>query len=319
MNESRGPWYLLTGVMIGLAAGVLWGWYVAPVRYTDTQPDSLREDYKDEYRTLIALAYAYNGDLGRARSRLALLGDPNPAESLAGLAQRANAQGRPPHEVQALSQLAVVAAAPTSGVPTAVPLTVFPTLTPPPDPGQNGGGTAPAGGPTAAVPLSATSGEDAPSPSTETAAPEPTSSPLPTDTPAAPAAPTGTAAPTATSFPTATPSPTQGSPFILDSRILTCAGAGTPLLVIRTLDDSGAGVPGVEIILNWPENEEHIFTGLKPELGLGYADFDMAPGNLYTLRLADGSQLITDIQPEPCEGTGGQEIWGILELTFVQP
>jgi hypothetical protein len=302
MNDSRGPWYLLTGVMIGLALGVLWGWYVAPVRYTDTQPSSLRDDYKDEYRTLIALAYAYNGDPGRAQLRLALLDDPNAPESLAALAQRANALGRPAFEVQAISQLAVVASAPSAGVPTAVPLTVFPTLTPPP-----------------AATATATSGPETPTEAPQS--PTPTATPPPTETPE----PTGTgtaaptAAPTGTTFPSATPQPTPGSPFILESRLLTCAGPGDPLLVVRTLDDSGTGVPGVEIILTWTENEEHIFTGLKPELGLGYADFSMTAGTVYTLRLADGSQLITDIQPEQCESSGGQLVWGVLELLFVRP
>lgn len=310
MNEGRGPWYLLTGVVLGLALGVLWGWYVAPVEYTDTGPANLREDYKDEYRVLIALAYAFNGDIGRAQARLSRLGDSDPAESLAALAQRLNAQGKPSHEIQAVSQLAVVAAAPPSGVPTAVPLTLFPTLTAPP-------------AATATDPATATPAESALNPTStgdeDTATPEGGSTVAPTGTAATSPTPTGTSPPTATLFPTATPSPTPGSPFILDSRILTCAGSGDPLLVIRTLNDSGTGVPGVEIILNWPGSEEHIFTGLKPELGLGYADFEMDAGTLYTLRLADGSQLITDIEPEPCENTAGQEIWGVLELTFVQP
>ena len=317
MNDGRGPWYLLTGVMIGLAAGVLWGWYVAPVRYTDTPPSSLRADYQDEYRTLIALAYAYNGDPGRAQSRLVLLEDPAASESLAALAQRANALGRPSHEVQAISQLAVLAAGPPSGVPTAVPLTVFPTMTAPAATDTPGSPDPPAPSETAGTGTTGDQEQPALSETAGTGTPGDQEQPDPSET-AVPLQSTTTAS-TATSFPSATPQPTQGSPFILDSRILTCAGPGEPLLVVRTLDDGGSGVPGVEIILTWPGNEEHIFTGLKPEMGLGYADFDMSAGTVYTLRLADGSQLITDIQPEQCQATGGRQIWGVLELTFVQP
>ena len=39
MNEQRGNWYLLTGVLIGVAGGLLVGWF--PVRYTDTEPSAL--------------------------------------------------------------------------------------------------------------------------------------------------------------------------------------------------------------------------------------------------------------------------------------
>jgi hypothetical protein len=299
MNETRGPWYLLTGVILGLAAGVLWGWYVAPVEYTNTQPSTLRGVYKDEYRMLIALAYLYNRDTGRAQSRLALLEDSSPAESLAAQAQRANAAGRPSQEIQALSALAAVAAAPPAGIPTAVPLTVFPSLTP-------------------AASATSTPAPTASPENGSTATPEaapPSQTPLPSITPAATSTEIPEPSATTTSFPTPTPTATQGSPFILDSRILTCTGDG-PLLVIRTLNDTGSGVPGVEIILSWPNQEEHIFTGLKPELGLGYADFEMVPGITYTLRLADGSQLITDITPEQCDPGGA---WGSLEITFVQP
>lgn len=304
MNDERGNLYLFTGLILGLVLGVLWGWYVAPVRYTDTEPVTLNPTAKDEYRILIALAYSYNQDAARSQSRLALLDDPDPMTSLASLAQRANANGRPQNEIHAISQLAIVAVAPPANIPTAVPLTVYPTLTP----------------------LSPATATPVPESSTE-AAVDPTQSPsqapdLPTATPAASVTlrPTTTITPTASPFPTPTPTATAGSPFILESRILSCPSTNaTPKLVIQTFDRSGNGVPGVEIILNWPDHEEHIFTGLKPELGLGFADFQMTTGNRYTLRLADGSQLITDIQPEQCDPGNGQFTWGTLELTFIQP
>ncbi len=300
MSDERGPLYLFTGLVIGLITGVLWGWYIAPVRYTDTEPATLNEASKDEYRTLIALSYLYNVDAARSQSRLALLNDSDPANTLAALAQRANAGGRPPNEIQALSQLALVAAGPPAGIPTAVPLTVFPTLTTPP---------------------SSTPTPVPEEPATSTPAPTETV-PLPTTTPAASETrpPTRTPTQTPSPFPTATPIPTAGSPYILESRLLSCPNSGTtPKLVVQTFNKAGNGVPGVEIILTWQNVEEHIFTGLKPELGFGYADFLMNPGTIYTLRLADGSQLITDITPEQCTTDTGQQAWGTLALTFIQP
>jgi hypothetical protein len=105
-EERRGPWYLITGIILGVALGLVYAWLVSPIAYVDTPPVSLRADYKDQYRTLIALAYASNGDLGRARARLALLGDPDPGPLVASQATRAAAQNHPLSEIQALALLA---------------------------------------------------------------------------------------------------------------------------------------------------------------------------------------------------------------------
>lgn len=298
MNEERGSLYLFTGLLIGLVLGVLWGWYIAPVTYTDTEPASLNGSAKDEYRLLIALSYLYTNDSARSQARLALLADNDPATALAALAQRANANGRPPTEVQALGQLALIAAGPPAGIPTAIPLTVFPSVTPLPS--------------LTPVPDEEPADPAASSPTALATINEPAASPT--------ARPTSTSTPTASPFPTPTPTATPGSPYILESRLLTCPSVSSgPKLVVQTFNKNGNGVPGVEIILNWPNNEEHVFTGLKPEFGLGYADFLMNQGIVYTLRLADGSQLIPDITPEQCDAGGGRLVWGILELTFVQP
>jgi hypothetical protein len=302
MRESRGPWYLLTGVVIGLALGVLYGWLIAPVSYTDTQPHTLRADLKDEYRTLIALAYLSNGNAARAQTRLELLRDVNPAEVLALQAQRRNAAG-PQDEVRALGLLAGIAGAPPLSEPSPVAQSTQPealgTASPSPAPSET---------------------EPAPS---ET--PAPSNSPTPAETQFATpgltptGAPTRTPTPTNTLVPTATLTPTPGT-FIFDSSILACSTTFIgPLLIVRALDSNGNGVPGVEIVLNWPGNQEHFFTGLKPEFGLGYADFQMEPGITYTLRLADGSQLIPDITAEQCDPGNGSLIWGTLSLTFIQP
>ena len=77
MNENRGPWYLLTGLVIGAVLGLLYAWVIRPVQYTNTAPSSLRAEDKDQYRAVIAAAYLANGDLLRARARLELLQDPD--------------------------------------------------------------------------------------------------------------------------------------------------------------------------------------------------------------------------------------------------
>ena len=87
-EEQRGPWYLLTGLVIGILIGIVYARYFQPVRYVDTTPSSLRNDFKDQYRSLIAAAFLSNGDLIRARARLELLEDPDAFQALTDQAQR---------------------------------------------------------------------------------------------------------------------------------------------------------------------------------------------------------------------------------------
>jgi hypothetical protein len=136
---SRDGWIsLLIGVALGLAAGMAYAWAIDPVEYLDTAPASLRSDFRADYMALIASAYSGSGDLPRARARLALLTDSDPADTLAALAQQGLAQGRPQAEVRALARLAAAlsggappAAINPSPVSSPIPVTSLPpTITP---------------------------------------------------------------------------------------------------------------------------------------------------------------------------------------------
>ena len=93
MDQNRGNWYLLTGLVLGLIMGLLYTWVISPVKEVDSHPHLLREDYQDIYRTLIARAYQANSNLPRAKARLDLIGDDEPALALAAQAQRYLAEG----------------------------------------------------------------------------------------------------------------------------------------------------------------------------------------------------------------------------------
>ncbi len=281
-REARGPWYLLTGVVLGLAIGLAIAWVVQPVEYTNTTPASLRADYKDRYRALIAAAYLANGDLVRARARLELLNDADVYRALAEQAQRTLAEGSLPQEARALGLLAIAlgqppATAPQSPAPTA---TASPTAT-----AQT------------ITPVAAAT----------------TGSATPTRRPA-------TLAPTFTPLPTRTPTPTPGAPFILEQQELICdPKIAAALIQVLVLDAARQQVPGVEVVVNWPGGENRFFTGLKPELGLGYADFSMTPGLSYALRLAEGGQPVSNLSATECEDPNGRRFFGSWRLVFVQP
>lgn len=307
MREERGPWYLLTGLMIGAALGVLYAWVLQPVQYTNTTPASLRADFKDQYRALIASAYMADGDLVRARARLDLLKDQDVYRVLAVQAQQSLAAGAAPQEARALGMLAVALGQSP------------PTL---PAPGATGALATNTGGSPSVLPT----GDLAPTiqaitqtlTSTATLITTPSGS---TPSPASQVTQLGSPpAPTITLLPTRTPSPTPGAPFALKSEELSCKDdLGAPLVIVQAYDAAGQGVPGVEAVVEWDGGESHFFTGLKPELGTGYADFAMTPGVVYTLRLAAGGQIIPNLTPTECEAQDGGRYWGSWVLVFTQP
>ncbi|MBU1661760.1 MAG: hypothetical protein KKD28_09840 [Chloroflexi bacterium] len=306
MNEERGSWYLLTAVILGIAMGLLYSWLVAPAEYVDTAPETLRADFKDVYRVAIASAYAATGDIARARARLALFGDDDPSPALAAQAQRFLAEGNSYADAQALASLASALGQASTPIPTHPDDTSTPTVTNSPPPTSSPTATFT---PTPEITSTATVTRTQNAASTT-----PTRSP--TRTPRATRTPT----PTATPLPTRTSTPTLAPPFVLKNQALVCDVAiGEPQIQVFVANVAGIGVPGVEIIVIWDGGEEHFFTGLKPEIDFGYADFVMALGVSYTLHVADGGQLIPNLAASECTDNNDDRYWGSWRLVFSHP
>lgn len=62
-------------IVLGIAAGVTYGWVVNPIQYTDTGPQTLGQDFKTDYVLMTAEIYHANGDPVLALARLAALGE----------------------------------------------------------------------------------------------------------------------------------------------------------------------------------------------------------------------------------------------------
>ncbi len=69
--------------LLGLIAGLFYGWRIAPVQYTNTTPDTLAPEYKNEYVLMVAETYQGTNDLALAARQLGLLGSAHPAQILA--------------------------------------------------------------------------------------------------------------------------------------------------------------------------------------------------------------------------------------------
>lgn len=303
------------GLAAGLALGLLYSWVISPVQYVDTAPSSLRADYQAAYVELVARAYAVDGNLGRARTRLGLLGPSDPARRVTTAAQRATTTGSSTAS-RSLADLAAALGGTPANTPSAT-LTASSAATSPTET-QSGSPTAlpsasmtpsetPSASPTALPSASAT-----PS-ATPSASPTPTKTPLPTDT----------VVPSITPrlLPTRTPTPTPLVAFRFMGQQEVCdARLGQPLIQVITQAADGKQIPGVEVVVTWDEGFDHFFTGLKPDLGRGYGDFTMTPGTVYAVHLAESPSLTIDgLTPGTCYGPAGSQFPGSWLLVFRQP
>lgn len=293
MSEQRGPWYLFTGVMIGVVLGLLIAYGLSPVQYIDTAPVSLRSDAKEVFRGLIAQAYMADGDLARARSRLALLQDANPLQVLADQAQRMLAKNTSPDEARSLAQMAAdMQSAPvpgTGGTPGPVEQDATPT------PATSSVKTDVI--PTATLDI----GQVVLTPTDA-----PTKSPTPVDT-FTPRAPLRASA-------------TPGAPFALKDKQKICDPKVTSgLLQVEVHNAADAPVSGVRVDVTWGSGQDSFFTGLFPLMDAGYADFIMTSGVTYNLQIGEGGELVSKIAAPDCKDTDGSTYSGGWKLDFNQP
>jgi hypothetical protein len=280
--ERRHLVFVLVGVVLGLGLGLFITWQVWPVQYYDTDPVDLRGEHKDDYVVMIAAAYAQDSDLGMASLRLGELGLEDSKEAVLRLFQRYSEAGYR-EETGSLARLAYdlgvtdVALLPYIEQPTPTP---EPTDTPAPTPTEQ-----------VAPPPTVTPTETPPEPSPTPSEPPPVPTATPTTAPP-------TATPTATATPQDTPTPLPPGDFdyqLVERSDLGCSsdGDGDYILVyVRDEDDRGLG--GVEVLVKGPGVEDHFFTGLKPEVGPGFADFLVTEPGSYSVEVVAGSSHVAE-------------------------
>lgn len=298
MTMKRFPWAWLFALVAGFGLGLAYSWVLSPVQYVDAEPRILRSDFKDHFRSAIAAAYASNADLERAHARLVLLGDPNPSQALAAQAQRMLAAGESPEAIQQVAWLSSALQGQQVAANPPATETISPTSTGEPPDEIVGSSTV----------------------ASETF--EPATAPVGTSDQLTEVEATGTPIPVLTATPksTQTPTPTLGAPYQLVGQDTVCDTAlAEGLLQVIVTNASRRQIPGAEIIITWNSGEEHIFTGLKPELGHGYADFIMAPDITYTVRMADGGTPASELFVPNCNGADDEAYLGGMRITFQQP
>lgn len=290
---KRFPWDFLLALLAGLGLGLAYAWTISPLRLTDSEPSVLRADFKDQFRSVIAASYAATGNLPRAQARLSLLGDPDPIEALNAQAQRTISSG----DFAGADQLAALASGLENGTNQPPQAFITSTLE-------------------ASKPLNVEATVTL-LPSPEVAPPELTGTPEIFETQIVETQPVLN---TPTPRPTRTPPPTQGAPFRLIGQDTVCdPNLPERLLQVIVFNSSRRQLPGIRIVITWDTGGEEFFTGLKPELGNGYADFMMFPDTSHAVQLALGSDIATDLVPPTCRAPNGETYLGGYKLTFQQP
>ena len=274
---------LLAGTVVGLLFGVLVGWVIWPVQYTDTDPVDLRPEHKDDYVVMVSAAYALDRDLEKAEARLAKLEVDDVGQVVADLASHYISIGAGLVDIRNLVHLAdalgssdsamlnyIATPTPTSTSTVTNTPTWTPTSTPTATPTPTNTPTPPPPTPTfTPQPPTAT---PTPRPPTPTPRP-PTATPVPEQPPAPPATEPPTAVPMAP--------PPAGVDFkvtrddIMSIEENGCHATGGHYIWITVIDINGQPLNGIVVkVING--GEVLLVTGKdKPP---GKADFAMYGG-----------------------------------------
>ena len=265
--------FVLVGIVVGLILGLLLTWQIWPVEYYNTDPIDLRQAHKDDYVVMIAAAYAQDRDLGMASLRLGQLGLEDAKQSVLGLFQRYG-EGGYSGETRSLAQLAYDLGVTDVAL---LPYIQEPTATPEPTQTE--------------VPTTA------PVPTVTPAEPTPTATAAPAEATATATQPPPTPTFTPTTPPQDTPTPTVASDFdyqVVEQSDLGCSSdRDGDYILVYLRDENDRGVAGVKLVVKGPGVEDSFFTGLKPEIGPGFADYLVMAAGSYTVQAAEGRSQVT--------------------------
>lgn len=105
-RRTRRVIFFAGSILVGIALGLVYGWMINPVQFTNTGPDTLRRDFQTDYVLMVGELYRAEGDLPLAAARLTYLGAPSPSVLLADALSFAAENAFSPGDVEAIAALA---------------------------------------------------------------------------------------------------------------------------------------------------------------------------------------------------------------------
>jgi hypothetical protein len=108
----------------------------------------------------------------------------------------------------------------------------------------------------------------------------------------------------------------EGAFYVLRDQKLLCENAQQPpflqLFVFNAQQNAQAGV---QLTISSADGNDQFATGMKPEMGPGYAEYELTPGVVYTLSV-NGVEAIGGLQAAACETASGDPAWATWLLLF---
>lgn len=276
------PYYLLTGLILGLLLGFGITFLLFPVQYTNVPPETLQSVDKDQYRLMIASAFQANGDFGRAFARLGVLREENLANVLLQQAQRSERRSDAQLLLKLSQALEKSPAQNDSALPE-IPATI--TIAPP---------------------------QTTPEASTTE---QPTTQAIRTATGEAP-----TLSVTRTPFPTPASVSSLNIPFRLIEQQTVCNPAYTDSLIqIEVVDKKNKPLSNARVFVSWEGGQDIFYTGFFPEISAGYADYSITSGISYRVRIGEIGAVVENISAPECQDANNNPYWGSISLLFAEP
>lgn len=269
------------GFLLGLGAVLYVAWVLSPVDFSNADVADLRNLHKDEYIRMIATEYILDGDFALIQRQLQTLRVSDLNAHVFDLART---------EPNALRQQALIRLYQTMQNPS-LALNVTRTATP--------RATIPGVGlisPTPSRKPSATPAFVVPSRTPTLIRPtlEPTLVP-----------------------PTAFPNLSAPLFKLADKEPLTCHDTDEGVIQVIVRDANGNDLAGIAVQVAWATGHETFYTGLKPERGIGFADYAAQP-ETYTVRLTENarSQVVDSLTIEPapsdCANSDATRGWKLI-------
>jgi len=272
---------LVIGLVAGLGLGLYYTWYVNPIVEVETRPAQLDVEARGRYMAAVALSFSHDSDLGRTIERLLTVTGPGqPFQDMASAACDMVQRGYANSNTgfrEIRSMVTLYQLQGSSGCADEIVLAAAP--------------------PTQEVVVV-----------------------LPTPTPAPPATKTPTVAPTR--FPTATvevavPTASITQQYVLINVATFCDTEISGVIEVYVQDFNGSGIPGEPVRVRWEGGEDTFFTGLKPERGPAYADFQMERDISYTIEMPDRSDPSSQqLVAVPCTTEGGDTALTSYRVVF---